>query len=166
MPPIVPAELPAYYVFAMEGYTTLVYDGGRDDHHVYLHSHIRLFNPFPATRPIGFTGYVDRIVQYQQDFVVLAIIPQHLPHCVVQMTVRYQKLGGLHGYFALAMSKVLDIMGHLAPNSTHTIPVATAMYPLDPALRGEHLVRMPTSPSGARIGVWYVCTVPYLFQPA
>lgn len=157
----VPAELPAYYVFAMEGYTMLLYDGGRDDHQVYIHSHIRLFNPFPSSRPIGFTGYVDRIVQYQQHFAVLAIIPEHLPQCVVLMGVRYQKLGGLYGYLALTFSKVLDIVGHLPPDSTHTIPIADAMNPLDVALRSEHLVRMPTSPASVRIGAWYVNAISF-----
>lgn len=85
--PSAPAEIPAYYVFATEGYTMLVYDGGRDDHQVYLHSHVRLFNPFPYDRPIGFTAYVHRIVQYQQNFVVLSVVPKHLPHHEVLLAV-------------------------------------------------------------------------------
>lgn len=129
------ADLPAYYVFAQTSYTMFVYDGGKDDHQVHLHSDVRLFNPFPLSRSIAFTAHVDRIIQYQRDFIILATIPRHLPHAVVLLAVRYEKLGGVSGYISHAIAKVLTFTGYIYPNNFRIYPVEDAMYPLDMALR-------------------------------
>ncbi len=147
-------DIPAYYVFAQTSYTMFVYDGGKDDHQVHLHSDVRLFNPFPLSRSIAFTAHVDRIVQYQRDFIILATIPRHLPHTVVLLAVRYEKLGGVSGYISHAIAKVLTFTGYIYPNNFHLYPIEDAMFPLDMALRSEYLAKMPTSPSPVRVGTW------------
>lgn len=150
------AELPAYNVFAMENYTMLVYDGGEEDHMVYINSHIRLFKLFPAEQAIGFVAHVERIVEYQTDFVVLAITPRNVPDSHVLLAVRYRKLGGLLGYVAPIVAALLSITGHLHPNSTRTTPIPDVLPPLSSALQARWYPRIPATMPTLWVGVPYV----------
>lgn len=117
-------QAPACIVFALEEYSMLLYDGGPDDCDMYLYSHIRLFKPFPAEQAIGFVGYINCIVQYQQDFTVLAVLPQHCLGQQVLLAVCYCKLGGgISGYLATIVAKLCGVARYLHPDNTQAIPI-------------------------------------------
>ncbi|KAI0634062.1 hypothetical protein C8Q77DRAFT_1055691, partial [Trametes polyzona] len=134
-----------YEVYALAGYSVFVYDGGIiDGNPVFMHGAALLKDTTRTPCVHRFLGRVTRVLDYQEDWVVVEIT-RNLPRQRVAMAVRYRKLGGWYGNWIRMVRRIRRVFGLLSPNSYH---VALPSYFLQPF---SYDVRLRTQPSHTTI---------------